>query len=760
MSTVQDLFAQGSHSFADEDYELALSYYSQAIAIHATHAEIYLKRSVTYQKLGKNKEAYDDAVSALGFIKENPSTDVNVEAKAYLRKGVAAYHLQDYQNAKVALESCQALSPEQHTLASWMLKNEQELKKLPKPATETAVYQTPATSPASTPILAPLTPAAHRVRHEWYQNNAFVTISVFIKNAKRETVDVNVTENALSVSVKMPTGSDYSLELDPLSHKVVPAESKFEVLSTKIEIQLKKEAFAIKWGTLEGEDVHVGSMATLAGGRTTTATPSYPSSSKKTKNWDALEKEASKDEERADGDKALNQLFAQIYKDADDDTKRAMMKSFTESNGTCLSTNWDEVGKGPVETRPPEGMVAKKSTMRLSKASAFLVVCAAAILVTVAPVAQAQLEVLPSKSPHGQPSNSAEHPTPPATSSTTTTTTTTQATESPRPTQVSTQVPVLTSLVPVKTSAPVASRPASTASAAPTSTAGVVPPTDGSCSNSSQCTQQGTFCALTSANSTLGSCVSSGFVCEMSPQQICSSHSECTTTAFSYCGKNKGGQMVCSGLGTPGTSTECKNPDANSGVTTTLKYAGIAVGCVAALGVAFALVRWQRRRQRSKGIPADMFGEIDYGMTDRSSPSKGAEQNYPFSNRPNAHGSDHAPPPPGFDYDNNNQYYEEPVGYTNNNGYGHDQYYDQQQHGGGGHGGHGGHGGEGYYDNNAGYDDYQQHPQAIASPAAAARSPRQNFDHYGAEPSELDFGGHHGGSGHGGHGGGGGYGRY
>lgn len=37
-----------------------------------------------------------------------------------------------------------------------------------------------------------------------------------------------------------------------------------------------------------------------------------------------------------------------------------MMKSFTESNGTCLSTNWDEVGKGTVETRPPEGMIAKK----------------------------------------------------------------------------------------------------------------------------------------------------------------------------------------------------------------------------------------------------------------------------------------------------------------------------------------------------------------------------------------------------------------
>ena len=36
-----------------------------------------------------------------------------------------------------------------------------------------------------------------------------------------------------------------------------------------------------------------------------------------------------------------------------------MMKSYTESNGTSLSTNWEEVSKGKVETLPPDGMEAK-----------------------------------------------------------------------------------------------------------------------------------------------------------------------------------------------------------------------------------------------------------------------------------------------------------------------------------------------------------------------------------------------------------------
>ncbi|KAG0294202.1 Suppressor of G2 allele of SKP1 [Dissophora globulifera] len=366
MATVQDLFAQGSHAFTDEDYEEALNFYTKAIEINATHVEIFLKRSTTYQKLGKDKEAYEDALKALELVKEKPSVDVSVEAKAQLRKGVAAYHLQDFDTAKEALEACYVLSPEQRTLSSWMRKVDQEIAKRPKvvAATPTAAAAAPTPTPAAvpvTPAAAPIptpaaTPAAVRVRHEWYQNDAYVTISVFIKNAKKDAVEINFTDNALSVSVKMPTGSDYSLELDPLSHAVVPSESKYEVLSTKIEIQLKKERFALKWGALEGDDTNATSMATIAAG----ATSAYPTSSRKAKNWDALEKEAEKEEEKADGDKALNQLFAQIYKDADDNTKRAMMKSFTESNGTCLSTNWDEVGKGTVETRPPEGMVARK----------------------------------------------------------------------------------------------------------------------------------------------------------------------------------------------------------------------------------------------------------------------------------------------------------------------------------------------------------------------------------------------------------------
>lgn len=61
-----------------------------------------------------------------------------------------------------------------------------------------------------------------------------------------------------------------------------------------------------------------------------------------------------------DGGDEVGAFFKQIYKGASPDAQRAMMKSYQESNGTALSTNWDEVGKGKVETVPPAGMEVRK----------------------------------------------------------------------------------------------------------------------------------------------------------------------------------------------------------------------------------------------------------------------------------------------------------------------------------------------------------------------------------------------------------------
>ena len=89
---------------------------------------------------------------------------------------------------------------------------------------------------------------------------------------------------------------------------------------------------------------------------------------KQRKNWDGItseilsqEKGVTSDQDpNAGGDAAVNEFFQKLYADADEDTRRAMMKSYSESGGTTLSTNWDEVKKAPVEVKPPEGSEWKK----------------------------------------------------------------------------------------------------------------------------------------------------------------------------------------------------------------------------------------------------------------------------------------------------------------------------------------------------------------------------------------------------------------
>lgn len=159
----------------------------------------------------------------------------------------------------------------------------------------------------------------------------------------------------------------------------------YNITSNKIEINLYKAMSGLKWPTLEdhvqpNESSEGPSSAPtpipvpLAQASTPTKVPTYPTSSRKgAKDWDSVAKEALKKEKEArdkevadtgldDDDEAdpLNGFFKKLYKDANPDTRRAMMKSYIESNGTALSTNWEDVSKKTFPVEPPEGVEAKK----------------------------------------------------------------------------------------------------------------------------------------------------------------------------------------------------------------------------------------------------------------------------------------------------------------------------------------------------------------------------------------------------------------
>lgn len=179
-----------------------------------------------------------------------------------------------------------------------------------------------------------------KIRHEWFQTDAAVNVDIFIKNLQPENVTVDFQADTLSVSVKTSDSSETALNFD-LFHDVTPSECSFAVLKTKIEIKLKKKVAGLKWSELEGNG-REGLISTMTGSVSSGA-PAYPSSSKKKHDWNQVEREINA--EKPEGEKQLNEFFQDLFKDASDETKMAMKKSFIESNGTCLSTNWEEVSK-------------------------------------------------------------------------------------------------------------------------------------------------------------------------------------------------------------------------------------------------------------------------------------------------------------------------------------------------------------------------------------------------------------------------------
>jgi len=198
--------------------------------------------------------------------------------------------------------------------------------------------------------------ASSTIKTDWYQTEAAVTVVVLVKNLSEERINIDYSESALRIEVS-PSETDEKQILEfNLAHKINPNECSHRIMTTKVEIKLKKQE-GIRWEKLERKLEEVAKVEVVEGAA---KPPAYPTS--KGTNWNEIEKKISEEEakEKPEGEEALNKLFQEIYGKGSDEVKRAMNKSFMESGGTVLSTNWSEIGSKKVDVRPPDGMEFKK----------------------------------------------------------------------------------------------------------------------------------------------------------------------------------------------------------------------------------------------------------------------------------------------------------------------------------------------------------------------------------------------------------------
>ncbi|XP_059483097.1 protein SGT1 homolog [Neocloeon triangulifer] len=202
------------------------------------------------------------------------------------------------------------------------------------------------TEEATAPVVT-----APAVRIDWYQTETHVTVEAMAKKVDPEKSVIQISSQTVTIDAKLSNGDEYKKDIH-LSFEIIPDQSSYKIMSTKIELKLKKRD-GIRWEKLEGDETSRPMPAHPEASGGSSGPPKYPSSSKAAKDWDKITIE----DEKEDG---IDQLFQKIYAEGSDEIRKAMNKSFTESNGTVLSTNWKEIAGGKVEMKAPDGQEFKK----------------------------------------------------------------------------------------------------------------------------------------------------------------------------------------------------------------------------------------------------------------------------------------------------------------------------------------------------------------------------------------------------------------
>lgn len=137
----QEHIAAGDRAFVDEDFDAAVKHYTQALELEPSSA-VYEARSNANIELEKFMEAVQDASKAIELDSSN--------AKAFLRKGTACFHLEEYETALQCFQQGQQLAPDMTKFRTWIKRCQAELDgELQGAGAPAAAPSKPAAAPAA-----------------------------------------------------------------------------------------------------------------------------------------------------------------------------------------------------------------------------------------------------------------------------------------------------------------------------------------------------------------------------------------------------------------------------------------------------------------------------------------------------------------------------------------------------------------------------------------------------------------------------------
>ncbi|ANZ75088.1 BA75_02851T0 [Komagataella pastoris] len=332
--TLESLISSGLELIEQGDYANAIDQFSRALQLSDSSFKAYLNRSIAYQRSHNLDLALKDVDKAIHIAKDLRQSQDYISI-SYLRKAIILYLLKNYTESYQNILLAQKYNCSDITFASWKSKIEAKLETEKSKLVQSvpASIETEKHS-ANEKLLQPATPSiVAKPRIDWYQNNTEVNISIFVKKIDKSSLNVDFGKDSLEASFPLPdSGENYTYKIEKLFAQIDPSKSSYTVFGTKLELTLQKIE-PIQWNSIELD------QQTQPSTTHEESTLAYPSSSKKKIDWSKLGDE----EDEAKDDQSPDAFFQQLYKNADDDSKKAMMKSFIESGGKSLSTNWDNV---------------------------------------------------------------------------------------------------------------------------------------------------------------------------------------------------------------------------------------------------------------------------------------------------------------------------------------------------------------------------------------------------------------------------------
>jgi suppressor of G2 allele of SKP1 len=167
---------------------------------------------------------------------------------------------------------------------------------------------------------------AFPIRTDTYQTQKSCAVVLYTRGHTIENIITHPEKESLTIEVTID-GKNY-VKAWAFYASVKPESLKIDQGKVKTEFVLLKET-SLNWPRVEAEE---GATVALY------------------ERWSRVQL-PKEEEDKAEG---LDHFLQKIYKDASPEAQRAMLKSITESQGTVLSTNWEDVGARHVEPQPPK----------------------------------------------------------------------------------------------------------------------------------------------------------------------------------------------------------------------------------------------------------------------------------------------------------------------------------------------------------------------------------------------------------------------